>query len=89
MNARSTCKIVLTTLCCLCVIDASADKIKKRDTIADLEDKTVEVRPGTVIIDSGYKARDNYREFLDLMSNDPDLRAEAMRRLGDLELEAI
>ena len=88
MKARSICKIVLATLCCLYVIDASADKIKKRDTLADLEDKTVEIRPGTVIIDGDYKARDNYREFLNLMSNDPDLRAEAMRRLGDLELEA-
>ena len=89
MNAGSTFRIALATLCCLCVIDASAQKVRKRDTLADLEDKTVEVRPGTVIIDGDYKARDNYREFLDLMSNDPDLRAEAMRRLGDLELEAI
>jgi len=89
MNLGSTFKVLLATFCCLCVVDASADKIRKRDTIADLEDKTVEVRPGTVIIDSGYKARDNYREFLNLMSNDPELRAEAMRRLGDLELESI
>ena len=89
MNARSTCKFVLATLCCLCMIDASAEKVRKRDTIANLENETVEVRPGTVIIDSGYKARDNYREFLNLISNDPDLRAEAMRRLGDLELESI
>ena len=33
-------------------------------------------------------ARDNYRAFLDLVSEDPELRAEAMRRLGDLELDA-
>jgi len=67
---------------------AAADKIKKRDTIASLERKTVEVRPGSIILNSTDKARDNYRAFLDLVSDDPELRAEAMRRLGDLELEA-
>ncbi len=67
---------------------AGADKIKKRDTIASLERKTVEVRPGSVIVNSTDKARDNYRAFLNLVSDDPELRAEAMRRLGDLELEA-
>lgn len=67
---------------------AAADKIKKRDTIASLERKTVEVRPGSIITNSSDKARDNYRAFLNLVSDDPELRAEAMRRLGDLELEA-
>ena len=89
MNAATIFRISLATFCCLCMTDAAADTVKKRDTIAGLEDETIEVRPGTVIIDSGYKARDNYREFLNLMSNDPELRAEAMRRLGDLELESI
>lgn len=64
-------------------------KLKTRDTIESLEGKTVEVRPGNVIVNSSDLARDNYRAFLDLVSNDPALRAEAMRRLGDLELEAL
>jgi len=82
-----TCFLLLALTCAL-ASTASADKVKKRDTIASLEDKTVEVRPGSIIVDSTDKARDNYRAFLDLVSDDPDLRAEAMRRLGDLELEA-
>ena len=57
-------------------------------TIKSLEGKTVEVKPGNVINGSSDLARENYREFLDLVSDDPELRAEAMRRLGDLELEA-
>jgi TolA-binding protein len=65
-----------------------AAKIKKRDTIESLEKKTVEIRPGKVIAQSTDLARDNYRAFLDLVSEDPELRAEAMRRLGDLELDA-
>ena len=62
--------------------------VKKADTIQSLEKETVEVRPGNVIINSSDLARDNYREFLDLVGDDPSLSAEAMRRLGDLELEA-
>jgi TolA-binding protein len=68
--------------------DAGADNIRKRDTIKSLEGRTVEVRPGKVIRQSTDLARDNYRAFLDLVSDDPELRAEAMRRLGDLELDA-
>ena len=84
MNAR------LLTLMALVLIgtSAQADNIKKRDTIASLEDKDVEIRTGKVIVGSTDLARDNYRAFLDLVSDDPDLRSEAMRRLGDLELDA-
>ncbi|MGB5165069.1 MAG: tetratricopeptide repeat protein [Woeseiaceae bacterium] len=67
---------------------AEAQKPKKRDTIASLEGKEVEVRPGGIVLDSSQLARDQYRAFLELVSDDPVLRAEALRRLGDLELEA-
>ena len=66
---------------------AGAD-VRKEDTIESLEKETVEIRPGKVIRNSSDLARDNYREFLDLVADDPSLSAEAMRRLGDLELEA-
>ena len=66
---------------------ARAD-IKKSDTIESLEGKEVEIRPGKVIVHSTDLARDNYRAFLELAVDDPDQRAEAMRRLGDLELDA-
>jgi TolA-binding protein len=71
----------------LCGPAANAD-VKKKDTIKSLEKKTVKIRPGNVILDSSDLARDNYRAFLDLVTDDPELRAEAMRRLGDLELES-
>ena len=67
---------------------AGADNVKKRDTIESLDGKKVQIRPGKVIQQSSDLARDNYRAFLDLVSDDPELRAEAMRRLGDLELDA-
>ncbi|MDX1516668.1 MAG: tetratricopeptide repeat protein [Woeseiaceae bacterium] len=72
------------------LVSATADaaKPKKAETIKSLERKHVQIRPGNVIVNSSDLARDNYRAFLDLVSDDPVLRAEAMRRLGDLELEA-
>jgi len=67
---------------------AEAARPKEKATIKSLEEKEVEVRSGSVIHGGSGLARDNYRAFLDLASDDPELRAEAMRRLGDLELEA-
>jgi len=83
----------LTTLLILLAVSvaatpAAADRVKEKDTIKSLEKKQVEIRTGKVILGSSSLARDNYRAFLDLVSDDPELRAEAMRRLGDLELEA-
>ena len=63
-------------------------RAKEEDTSKSLEDKTVELRKGKIVLDSSELARQSYRDFLDLVSDDPELRAEAMRRLGDLELEA-
>ncbi|HSG65198.1 MAG TPA: tetratricopeptide repeat protein, partial [Gammaproteobacteria bacterium] len=85
MLARSTLTIAGVAL--LLAATARAD-VREKDTIKSLEKETVEIRPGRVIINSSDLARDNYREFLDLVTDDPSLSAEAMRRLGDLELEA-
>jgi len=88
MISATVTRVILIVACLMIALPASAQKVRKRDTIESLENKTVAIRPGTVIVNSSDKARDNYRAFLDLVSNDPELRAEAMRRLGDLELEA-
>ena len=86
MNATALPRAVL--FLCACMLTSTADaEIKKRDTIKSLEKKSYEVRPGKVIVNSTEMARENYEAFLDLVSDDPDLRAEAMRRLGDLQLE--
>jgi len=87
MNVRHLTGLFVVLLM-LPVADADAEKVKERDTIKSLERQHVEVRPGKVILNSSNLARDNYRAFLDLVTDDPELRSEAMRRLGDLELEA-
>ena len=76
--------LVITTL----LAPQAGAGVKEEDTIKSLDEKSVEVRPGRVILDSSELARKSYRDFLDLVSENPELRAEAMRRLGDLELEA-
>jgi hypothetical protein len=86
MNARIV--FILCLLMATIAAPADAAGIKKKDTIKSLERKKVEIRPGKIILGSSDLARENYRSFLDLVSDDPELRAEAMRRLGDLELEA-
>lgn len=63
-------------------------KPKPQPTLKDLEGRQVEVRTDKPVDAGSAKAMENYREFLNLKSNDPALRAEAMRRLGDLNLEA-
>jgi tetratricopeptide (TPR) repeat protein len=57
-------------------------------TIGDLQKKPVEVRKDNKMPASSSKAMENYRRFLELQKTDPELRAEAMRRLGDLNLES-
>lgn len=87
MTQRLLC-VLLVMAVAFAASDASARKVQDKDTIKSLERQHVEIRPGNVIVNSSDLARDNYRAFLDLVSDDPELRAEAMRRLGDLELEA-
>lgn len=61
---------------------------KKRDTIASLDGKEIDVRPSEPQSNNSELARTNYRIFLDLVSSESDLSAEAMRRLADIELES-
>ena len=61
---------------------------KTQPTIKDLASRPIEVHPDTPAQASASKAMENYRRFLELANTDPQLRAEAMRRLGDLNLES-
>ena len=57
-------------------------------TIGDLTSRKVEVHRDTVASANASRAMENYRHFLELQNTDPRLRAEALRRLGDLNLDA-
>ncbi len=57
-------------------------------TIKDLRARPIEVQKTAPVPASAPRAMENYRRFLELQNTDPLLRAEALRRLGDLNLEA-
>jgi tetratricopeptide (TPR) repeat protein len=61
---------------------------RKEKTIADLATRPVVVQPGQKVEASSQRAMENYRRFLELQKTDPQLRAEALRRLADLNMEA-
>jgi tetratricopeptide (TPR) repeat protein len=61
----------------------------KAPTIGDLDSKAVPVqRDGKALVGGASRAMENYRQFLQIQNADPKLRAEALRRLGDLNLES-
>src|SRR5882757_4048635 len=60
----------------------------KPPTIKDLEGQQVDVNSNPPQGVDSNKTMDSYRRFLDLNAGDAALRAEALRRLGDLNLES-
>jgi tetratricopeptide (TPR) repeat protein len=83
--ARTRFFALLASTGMLGVAAVSADDTR---TIKDLESHPVPVKKDAKVDASSSRAMDNYRKFLDLQKTDPQLRAEAMRRLGDLNLDA-
>jgi cellulose synthase operon protein C len=71
----------------LCV-PAAQGAPKKPPTIKDLEDQQVDVNPDQPKNVDSAKTMESYKRFLDLNAGDAALRAEALRRLGDLNLES-
>src|SRR5215467_16199435 len=57
-------------------------------TIGDLTKRKVDVHKDNAAGGNSTRAMENYQRFLQLQNTDPKLRAEAMRRLGDLNLDA-
>jgi len=73
---------------CAAFATAAAPPKKKEKTIGELASRPVVVQPDQKVEASASRAMDNYRRFLELQKTDPQLRAEALRRLGDLNMEA-
>ena len=68
---------------------AARPRPSEAPTIGELGGKQkIEVRRDAQVPGSASKAMENYRQFLQIQTADPRLRAEALRRLGDLSLES-
>jgi len=75
-------------LALLATTPRAAPQSAPQPTIGDLATRKVEVHRDTVVSANVSRAMENYRRFLELQNTDPKLRAEALRRLGDLNLDA-
>ena len=79
--------ILIPIIAAMAIWPFGRNKNDDEGTIRELEEVEVVVDTAQPISGSEQKAIESYREFLDLASEDPLLRAEAMRRLADLQLE--
>lgn len=70
------------------VLPAVAAEKSASATVGDLATKQVQIRKDGPAGSTAGKAMESYRKFLELANTDPKLRAEALRRLGDLNLES-
>src|SRR5438128_8688800 len=86
--AAASALILAACLSAAALRSARAADSSTAPTIKDLTSRRVEVRKDSKVDASAAKAMENYRRFLDLQKTDPQLRAEALRRLGDLNLDA-
>jgi len=89
MSSRRTCAVcaAAAVLCAGAAQHAPAQSAPQ-PTVGDLTKRKVEVHKDTAANGNSTRAMENYRRFLELQNTDPKLRAEAMRRLGDLNLDA-
>jgi cellulose synthase operon protein C len=85
---RSISMACAIALCLAVPLALQAAPKKEPPTIKDLKQRKIEVRKDEQVQASAPRAMDNYRQFLELQKTDPKLRAEALRRLGDLNLES-
>ena len=87
MTASSRICTAVGTILLALSFGVSAEETKT-PTLKDLKKKPVEIRRSEPVSADSARARDTYEQFLTLKAGDPELRAEATRRLGDLKLEA-
>src|SRR6187402_3744715 len=79
--------VFLVAMCAGFASAATPPAKKKEKTIGELASRPVVVQPDQKVEASAARAMDNYRRFLELQKTDPQLRAEALRRLADLNME--
>ena len=80
---------VVTTSLALCpVAEPRGTDPAHAPTIQDLVSHPTQVVPGGNVSASDATAMASYQQFLALQQTNPKLRAEALRRLGDLNLDA-
>ena len=88
MSRRTPAAASLAPALALAMLATAPRASAQSPTIGDLTSRKVEVHRDTLASAHASRAMENYRHFLELQNTDPKLRAEALRRLGDLNLDA-
>jgi cellulose synthase operon protein C len=90
MSSQRACALAAAALLCVAAAQLAfaQSPAGAQSTIGDLTKRKVEVHKDTAAGGNSTRAMENYQRFLQLQNTDPKLRAEAMRRLGDLNLDA-
>jgi tetratricopeptide (TPR) repeat protein len=87
VDSRLTCFVaILAAMALLPAMSLAAEK--KPATIKDLDNQQVDINTDPPRNVDPAKTMDSYKRFLDLNAGDAALRSEALRRLGDLNLES-
>jgi tetratricopeptide (TPR) repeat protein len=84
--SRLTCAAAI--LAAVALSPASLAAPKKPATIKDLDNEPVDISTDPPQNVDSAKTMESYKRFLDLNAGDAALRSEALRRLGDLNLES-
>jgi tetratricopeptide (TPR) repeat protein len=82
-------RALLATLACVTAVAPAAEAARKAvqpPTLADLAGRSAPVNPGDAVTADAAEAARSYEEFLRIEGADAALRAQALRRLGDLRL---
>lgn len=90
MSRSSKLRHAVAMLCAVALVAPSAFADKKptaTGTIKDLENREVQVQRDQPSDATHQQAIEQYKRFLELQTDNQKLRAEAMRRLGDLQVE--
>lgn len=83
---RAAVSLALASATVACIPALAAER-GKASTIKDLEDREVQITKDPPVNVKPQQAIEQYRHFLEMQSQNERMRAEAMRRLGDLQLE--
>ena len=87
-NATAKKALLLATLLACGASPALAARKKQAPTLADLSTRSAPVNRAEPVVADNAQAAQSYEAFLAIDGADPALRAQALRRLGDLRLDA-
>jgi TolA-binding protein len=79
--------VALAAMLAVPLTNAAEQKPKASGTIKDLESRKIEIKRDPPTDVQAQQAIEQYKKFLELQSGNEKMRAEAMRRLGDLQVE--